>query len=162
MRDSRGMAIATLKKSPTFEKKGSEKNFLKIFFNVYRLGRECNFCSQSKNNQFFDKNRSQLLANRKKCKQNQKKSQNFFPSIMPLQRAGYSNIKQSLTLKKKKFRTIKKKVQISIFLMILPYRSAMQCLRPKSTKTCCLEKFTHTLPKIAKKNQKRPNLGKRC
>ena len=52
--------------------------------------------------------------------------------------------------------------QIWIFLMILPYRSAMQCLRPKSAKTCFLKKFTHTLPKIAKQNQKRPNLVKSC
>ena len=37
--------------------------------------------------------------------------------------------------------------------MILPYRSAIM---PKaSAKICFLEKFTHTLPKIAKQNQKR-------
>ena len=52
----------------------------------------------------------------------------------------------------------KKVSQIWISFMILPYRSAMQCLRPKSAKTCFSEKFTHTLPKIAKQNQKRPNL----
>ena len=66
---------------------------------------------------------------------------------MPLQRAGYSNIKQSLTLKKKKFRTIEKKCSnFNIFdVFALSLSNACKCFGPKSAKTRCLEpKFTHS------------------
>ena len=62
---------------------------------------------------------------------------------MPLQRAGYSNIKQSLTLKKKNFELSKKCSNFNIFDdFALSLSNA--CFGPKSAKTRCLEKFTHS------------------
>ena len=69
---------------------------------------------------------------------------------MPLQRAGYSNIKQSLTLKKKNFELSKKCSNFNIF-DDFAYRSVMHVLGRNQPKLAVWRNsLTHTLPKIAK------------
>ena len=62
---------------------------------------------------------------------------------MPLQRAGYSNIKQSLTSKKKNFELSKKCSNFNIF-DDFAISLSKACFGQKSAKTRCLEKFTHS------------------